>query len=187
MSKKGIITIVVLILVVLIATIFFIKKHNSKYEYQLTTISINEVNYFALRQGESYGVIDKDGKVIIEPKYQGVVIPNPTKAVFIMTDGANPDVSYAVDKTGTKILTQYEDVEAIPINQTSSYVPFEKEVLKYKTNNLYGLMDLNLIFLAFLVYHLLVLLLPMHVHIHEMLLLLIHLEVSELIPLNQFV
>ena len=63
MSKKGKIIIVVLILVVLIATIFFIKKHNSKYEYQLTTISINEVNYFALRQGESYGVIDK-----VQPK-----------------------------------------------------------------------------------------------------------------------
>ena len=143
MSKKGKIIIVILILVVLVTTIFIIKKRNSKYEYQLTTISINEVNYFALRQGENYGVIDKEGKVIIEPKYQGIVIPNPTKAVFIVTDGANSDNSYAVDKTGTKILTQYEAVEAIPINQTSSYVPFEKEVLKYKTNNLYGLMDFS--------------------------------------------
>ena len=125
MSKKGKIIIVILILVVLVTTIFIIKKRNSKYEYQLTTISINEVNYFALRQGENYGVIDKEGKVIIEPKYQGIVIPNPTKAVFIVTDGANSDNSYAVDKTGTKILTQYEAVEAIPINQTSSYVPFE--------------------------------------------------------------
>lgn len=143
MSKKGRIIIALLILIILVVGFIIVKKHNSKFNYQLTTISINEVKYFTLRKNEDYGVIDKDGKTIIEPKYQKVVIPNPTKSVFVVTEGATPDNSYVIDKTGTKILTQYEDVEAISINQTSSYVPFEKEVLKYRSNGLYGLIDFN--------------------------------------------
>lgn len=143
MSKKGKIIIAILIIIILVGGFFFIKNRNSKYNYQLTTITIDEVKYFTLRKNESYGVIDKDGKTVIEPKYQKVVIPNPTKGVFIVTESTEPDKSFAIDKTGTKVLTQYEGVEAISINQSSSYVPFEKEVLKYKQNGLYGLIDFS--------------------------------------------
>ena len=143
MSKKGKIIIAILIIIVLVVGFFIIRNRNSKFNYQLTNITIDEVKYFTLRKSEAYGVIDREGKTVIEPKYQKVVIPNPTKAIFIVTDSNEPDKSFAIDKTGTKVLTQYEDIEAISINQTSSYVPYEKDVLKYKVNGLYGLIDFN--------------------------------------------
>ena len=143
MSKKGKIIIAILIIIVLVVGFFIIRNRNSKFNYQLTNITIDEVKYFTLRKNENYGVIDKEGKTVVEPKYQKVVIPNPTKAIFIVTDSNEPDKSFAIDKTGTKVLTQYEDIEAISINQTSSYVPYEKDVLKYKANGLYGLIDFN--------------------------------------------
>ena len=143
MSKKGKIIIAILIIIVLVIGFFIIRGKNSKFNYQLTDITIDEVNYFTLRKNETYGVIDREGKTVIEPKYQKVVIPNPTKAIFIVTDSNEPDKSFAIDKTGTKVLTQYESLEAISINQTSSYVPYEKDVLKYKANGLYGLIDFN--------------------------------------------
>lgn len=143
MSKKGKIIIAILIIIVLVIGFFIIRGKNSKFNYQLTNITIDEVNYFTLRKNETYGVIDREGKTVIEPKYQKVVIPNPTKAIFIVTDSNEPDKSFAIDKTGTKVLTQYESLEAISINQTSSYVPYEKDVLKYKANGLYGLIDFN--------------------------------------------
>lgn len=143
MSKKGKIIIAILIIIVLVIGFFIIRGKNSKFNYQLTDITIDEVNYFTLRKNETYGVIDREGKTVIEPKYQKVVIPNPTKAIFIVTDSNEPDKSFAIDKTGTKVLTQYESIEAISINQTSSYVPYEKDVLKYKANGLYGLIDFN--------------------------------------------
>jgi len=143
MSKKGKIIIAILIIIVLVIGFFIIRGKNSKFNYQLTDITIDEVNYFTLRKNETYGVIDREGKTVIEPKYQKVVIPNPTKAIFIVTDSNEPDKSFAIDKTGTKVLTQYENLEAISINQTSSYVPYEKDVLKYKSNGLYGLIDFN--------------------------------------------
>ena len=42
-----------------------------------------------------------------------------------------------------KCILQYESIEAININTISSNIPYEKTVLKYKENGLYGIMDLD--------------------------------------------
>ena len=94
MSKKGKIVIAILLIIILVLGFFIIRNHNSKYNYQITTISLDEIRYFILKQDETYGVIDKEGKTIIEPKFSRVVIPNPTKAIFIVSDPADPDGVY---------------------------------------------------------------------------------------------
>lgn len=147
-KHKGLIIILVIIfLVAIISGIVFlrIKQNNSKYNFELTTISKSDVKYYVLKSKEKFGVIDTNGKVIIEAKYADVQIPNPTKAVFLCCQDLNgDDINYkAFDENGNQILTQYEDVEAISINQLTSEVPYEKTVLKYKDGNNYGLIDFN--------------------------------------------
>ena len=147
-KHKGLIIILVVIfLVAIISGIVFlrIKQNNSKYNFELTTISKSDVKYYVLKSKEKFGVIDTNGKVIIEAKYADVQIPNPTKAVFLCCQDLNgDDINYkAFDENGNQILTQYEDVEAISINQLTSEVPYEKTVLKYRDGNNYGLIDFN--------------------------------------------
>lgn len=139
-NKKNIIMIIfVFILIIAVAVSIFIFINNKKYEYELEQIAESQIEYYKLEQNGKYGVIDKEGNLIIQPNYVSIDIPNPTMPVFIKSeDGQNYS---AIDNNGNDILTDYEDVEAISINNISSNIPYEKSVLKYKQNGLYGLID----------------------------------------------
>ena len=82
MKKKYIIAIILLVVIVAVATYFIytnIVKEGRKYEIE----QIENFNYLVLKQGESYGVIDRSGNLIINAEYTNVIIPNPEKPVFI--------------------------------------------------------------------------------------------------------
>ena len=138
-TKNIIIILVILIAIIAVITGVVIFINNQRYEYELSQISNDQIQYYKLEQDGKYGVIDREGNVVIEPNYAALDIPNPTMPVFIKSeDGQNFS---AIDNNGNDILTQYEDVEAIAINNISSNIPYEKSVLKYKQNGLYGIMD----------------------------------------------
>ena len=142
-KKKRNIIIFVIILILIIAGIVGVSIYlnNLKYKYELSTIQDNEIQYYKLEQDGKYGVIDKNGTVVLQPTYSSIDIPNPTKAVFIKSDdGKNFS---AVDSNGSPLFTDYESVEAIAINSITSNIPYEKTVLKYKLGGLYGIMDFD--------------------------------------------
>lgn len=143
-------TMVFLIIVIIAAIIgvcitIKVKRENAKYYFELTTITKSDAKYYVLRSDEKFGVIDLNGNIIINPIYDDVEIPNPSRGIFLCCENLNSnDIIYkAFDENGNQILTQYEGVEAIPINQLTSEVPYEKTVLKYKNGNNYGLIDLD--------------------------------------------
>ena len=142
MKKKNIV-IFVIILVLIIAGIVGVSIYlnNLKYKYELSTIQDSEIQYYKLEQDGKYGVIDKDGNVVLQPTYSYIDIPNPTMAVFIKSDDGQNYT--AVDGNGSPLFTQYDNVEAISINSITSNIPYEKTVLKYKLGGLYGIMDFN--------------------------------------------
>lgn len=144
MKKGKKILICILIIAVIVGVVFGLIKLNStkKYNVKLEEISLKDVKYFLLEQNQMYGVIDADGNVVIEPKYQSIQIPNPTKDVFITYESEDAD-GKAVNSKGESILSDYESVEAIDISQLSSTIPYEKTVLKYKENGSYGLIDFD--------------------------------------------
>ena len=142
-KKKRNIIVFVIILILIIAGIVGVSIYlnNLKYKYELSTIQDNEIQYYKLEQDGKYGVIDKNGTVVLQPTYSSIDIPNPTKAVFIKSDdGKNFS---AVDSNGSPLFTDYESVEAIAINSITSNIPYEKTVLKYKLGGLYGIMDFD--------------------------------------------
>ena len=143
--KKCIIAILAIIITVSViyTVISFINKNKREYEIE----EISQFNYYTIKNDGKVGVIDTNGNQIIEPKYDGIKIPNPLKPVFICINNYN----YETGEYDTKILnereeeifTQYEEVSCIELKNLVTSVPYEKSVLKFKENGKYGLINFN--------------------------------------------
>mgnify|MGYP004610737053 CR=1 FL=1 len=138
MKKKNIaIIILILIIIGILAGIVIVKrvkKENREYKIE----EISEYNYFVIKENNKYGVIDKQGNIIIEPNYDNIKIPNPNKAVFCCYE--EEKIKILNDKS-EEIFTQYESVEPLRLKSVLSDLMYEKSVLKYKENGKYGIID----------------------------------------------
>ena len=106
MNKKSskYITILAILVAVIAILGIIIFLYSRKYSYKLQEISNEEIEYYKLEQDEKYGVIDKEGNVVIEAKYVSIDIPNPSKAIFIKSeDGKNLQLSWICRITKVKI------------------------------------------------------------------------------------
>lgn len=139
MSKKVKISIIVLIIMVIVigVTIFIVNKVKQEHR-QYEVLQIDEYNYFVLYTQEKFGVIDRNGNTVIEPKYTMVKIPNPLEKVFICYEGEEIKI---LNEKSEELFTKYESVEPVKLNSTASDLVYEKTVLKYKENGKYGLID----------------------------------------------
>ena len=137
--KKWIIILLILVIIVGIGGFFILKNvEQSKKEYSVT--KVENYNYFPVRQNEKYGVIDHQGKVIIEAKYDEIAIPNPEKDLFICYQNNQP---IALNSNSEQILTDYEMVQPIRLKDVVSDLMYEKSVLTYMKNEKYGLIDVE--------------------------------------------
>lgn len=150
MKKNKIVKIILIILLIIIIallatfiTIYFIEK--SKIDYNIE--SIDDYKYSILYKDDKYGVINKEGEIVVEPTYSNVQIPNPSKPVFICVSDYNNETGTYDNKIlndqKQQILTTYDRVTAISVESTDSNVPYEKSVLRYEKNGKYGLIDFD--------------------------------------------
>ena len=129
--KKILYVIIAIIVAILIIslTIFFL---NNKKIVQDEIIAISDYQYFVLyNSSENVGVIDRDGNIVIEPKYSDIYIPNPLKPVFICFDGEESSV---INLEREKIFQEYTEVSAL-ITSESSLLELEKSVLSASTGS----------------------------------------------------
>ena len=101
--------------------------------------------YFSVFQNNKWGVIDNKGNIVLDINYEEmVVIPDRTKDVFICTynmDYNNETYSTKViDENANTILAEFKDVEAIE-NTDGSNIWYEDNILKFKKDGQYGLID----------------------------------------------
>ena len=83
MKKSLKITIAIIIIIIIGVVVFFCtrdKGNENKY-YELE--KINDYAFFILKENNKYGVMDKEGNVLVSPTYDEVKIPNPDKDIFI--------------------------------------------------------------------------------------------------------
>ena len=138
-KKKIFITVAVICIILLcFIGIFFLVKHfkSKNKEYELEKIT--SWKYFTIVENNKMGVIDNKGNVIIEPNYNTIQIPNPTKDVFICI---NDDETKVVNEKGEESFKNFEEVSAIQLKELATEIPFEKSILKYKENEKYGLVN----------------------------------------------
>ena len=139
--KKIFIVIAIVVLIVLVAVIFMINK-NLKYEIE----EVTNYNYFRLYKNQKYGVIDKNGNIIVNPEYDVLYIPNPSKPVFVCYYDYDEQMgeykTKVFNESSNEIFKEYDRVEAFVFKDTNANkIPFEKSVLKYRQDDKYGLID----------------------------------------------
>ena len=143
--KKILIFISLIIICLICSIILIVVKNNSKYNYQIE--EVKEINYVVFRENNKFGVINKKGEVVVQPRYDIVQIPNPSKPLFICKYNYDADKNqYSIKVFNDKaeqILYQYVIVEAIELNSVISPIPYEKSVLKYMNDGKYGLIDFS--------------------------------------------
>ena len=141
MNKKGFIIVGILILLIVLAVIcskFISDKKAEDKDYELFQVS--EYLYFPLEVDGKYGVIKRDGSIVIMAEYDDVEIPNQDKAIFVCSkDGKN----IVLDDKKEQLFENYEDVSAVKDNTSSENNVFNNTVLKYKENNRYGVLDFS--------------------------------------------
>ncbi len=140
---KWIIGIIVIIAIISAVVIIIMNKSDLTY----TIEEIKDYNYFSLIENEKYGVIDKNGNVVVEPIYIAVQIPNPSKPVFICIKSYNQETkeyeTVVYNDKKEELFTDYQNVQAISIQTNVETVPYEKSVLMYKKDSQYGLINLQ--------------------------------------------
>jgi hypothetical protein len=136
-NKK--ILVVIVIAIILFGIVCFAIFHHKKLE-QENSVSITKYEYFVLYYGDKkVGVIDKNGNTVIDPIYTDIYIPNPQKDVFICF---NSDSSSKVINSNGDEIFEGMDVTAL-VTSESSLLELEKQVLKFKEDDLYGLINLD--------------------------------------------
>ena len=131
---KILLSIIIIILIIIIGISYFRKpKITNNNE-----LSKKSFEYFILNSLDGKtGVIDKTGKILINPEYANIYIPNQSKDVFLCFKN---DTDYIVlNKDGKIIFEDFEAVYAIQISETTNEM--EQEVLCYFENEKYGLID----------------------------------------------
>jgi hypothetical protein len=134
-AKIGIIATILLLIIIIVGAIFIYKDNKNK-EYNVEEVT--SFLYYTIYEDGKMGVINADGDILIDPIYDNIKIPNPTKAVFVCQIDDNITV---LNDNNEQLFTDYEEVTQIDIVGTVSNIPYEKMVLRYKQNGKYGLID----------------------------------------------
>lgn len=100
--KRISLSVVAVIIIIAIITGIIIAINKAKENYTVEEISSADINYYKIISDGKAGVIDKDGKVIIEPEYNTIKIPNPKEAIFICIY----DYNAASGEYKTKVLNE---------------------------------------------------------------------------------
>lgn len=141
--NKIVIFIVICVFIIVGIFAFLISKKYSNKDYEIEEIV--KFSYFKLHENSKYGVIDKQGNVLVTPIYDMLEIPNPSKAVFIgylnYDSQAQNYETVVLNEKNEKILTNYSNVLPLMFRDALAEVPYEKSVLIYKENGKYGVIN----------------------------------------------
>ena len=143
MKKKNIVMIIIVLVIIISIAGWFIYKQIEKNgrEYEIEKIAIQDYEYFILRQDGKYGVMNKNGDIVIHPEYTNVIIPNPKKAVFICYDENNQ--TKVLNQNNEQIFSEYEQIQPIRLKNIASNLMYEKNLLTYVQDEKMGLINLE--------------------------------------------
>lgn len=145
MNKKIRWIIIGIVAVIIIAISIMAIINEVQLHYKVEEIS--EYKYFTLEQNQKYGVIDRNGNIVIEAEYGAVQIPNPSKAIFVCVKEYNENTkeyeTVVYNEKKEVLLSNYKNVQSISIYTNVNSTPYEKSVLTYKENGKYGLINLE--------------------------------------------
>lgn len=145
MNKKKVIVFIVLVLIIIALAVSLIIYFSERAKYIFDVEYVSNIEYNIIEKDGSYGVIDGDGNIVVEPTYNVIQIPNPSKPLFICMSNYNTETkeyeTKVLNEKREQIITGYSNVQAIPTDSTADGVPYENTVLKYKKDGKYGIIS----------------------------------------------
>lgn len=141
--KKVIATIIAFIVIIMI--IVSLKNLLTGEEKNKEVSSLK--TYISVLENSKWGVIDNKGNIIVDLEYEEmIIIPNRNEDVFVCTYDVNYNnetyKTKVLDEKGNELFKNYENIEAIENNDDSS-VWYEDNVLRFKKDGKYGLIDFD--------------------------------------------
>ena len=105
---------VIAVIVAIIVLIMFIIAIKKLLDTSKKEINTSVVSYYPIYTNEKWGVIDSNGKIIIEPTYQDtIIIPNNKEDIFLCT--------YEIDYNNNTYKTKVLDAKNKEKFQTNPY------------------------------------------------------------------
>jgi hypothetical protein len=130
----------IILVAVIIAIFIIIVNVNKETEVSIAKAENIAYEYFVLYgNNDKVGVVDKTGKLLIDTEYTDIYIPNASKDVFLCYKDEDCTV---LNKDGKEIYTEFEEVNYLETSEATELV-LESEVLRYKKDNLYGLLSIE--------------------------------------------
>ena len=144
LNLKKVFGTIIAIIVFILMIISFIKLFKSDANNAVDT----KKQYFAMYQNNKWGIIDSEGKKVIEPIYDEMfAIPDSSKDIFIYAYNINEETgeykTRAINSKSEELFSNYDSVEAIENYDSKQNIWYEKEVLRVSKNGKYGLINLD--------------------------------------------
>lgn len=139
---------VIAVIVAVILIIMFAVAIKSLLSSDSSASKLVSTTYFVINVNNKWGVIDNNGKTIIEPIYnEAIIIPNNKKPIFICAYNANyGDGTYetkVLNAKGKEIFTEYNKVQALENYDENNNVWYENNVLLIEKEGKYGLINFD--------------------------------------------
>ena len=143
---------VIIVLVAVAIVVFGVFKIMGLFKKEVSNDQF-VINYYKFYSNNKFGVLDKNGQVLIDAIYGDIIIPNPEKDVFFVSQDTSvnndedkslniEDLGYSVvNKNNQKIFEGFTSVEPLVLIGVNEAYPYEKQVLKYEENGKYGLIS----------------------------------------------
>lgn len=139
MNKKGYIIIgIILVLIVFAITCSKIISNKEKIDKDYELLEVSNYTYFPLEVSGKYGVIRRDGTVVIPAEYDFVQVPNQDKEIFIVVSEGKYKV---LNASKQELYVNFDEVSGIQETANADDSIYNNSVLKYKENDKYGLLD----------------------------------------------
>lgn len=137
-NSKIILPIIIFIIIAFVVVFFISSENSNKNNISLELEKDIPYEYFVMYSKDNKaGIISKNGNILIEPEYTEIYIPNQSKDVFFCF---KDEEAIVLNKKGEIIFKEFEEVSFLETSEATELI-LEKEVLKYKKDGLYGLIN----------------------------------------------
>lgn len=137
MTKKTSIIVVISIVIILISLVISIYIPNR--EKIDNEIEDKSIIYETIEKDGKIGVINQNEEIVVEPKFDEIIIPNEHRAVFICEISGEKKV---LNNKQEEIFKNYKNVEPIKLENLADN-EYEKNVLIYEKDGKYGLLGIT--------------------------------------------
>ena len=145
LNVKKVLAVLIILAVIVMCIVLIVKFATDDSSTEIKTVANSYITVFSENK---WGVINSKGETIIQPTYDDmIIIPDPTKAVFIVQSDVNLKAgtynSRAINDKGEEIFTSYQRVEALQNIDSSNMITYDTTALKVFNGEKYGLINFN--------------------------------------------